>query len=162
MTVDRVFRDEWGRVLAALIGFLGDFDLAEEAAQEAFAVAAERWARDGTPESPRAWLVTAARNRAIDRIRRDRTLATKVRLLDIPEAGGDEHPAVGEPVEKTCRSRLLVALQASGHLGIGSGYALENEIAELPVRQARRQGVRRRSGVQRAGDREGGRESAKP
>ncbi|HEY6777202.1 MAG TPA: sigma-70 family RNA polymerase sigma factor [Thermoleophilaceae bacterium] len=80
-----VFRDEWGRVLAALIGFLGDFELAEEAAQDAFAAAAERWPRDGTPENPRAWLVTTARNRAIDRVRRDRTLATKVRQLDVPE-----------------------------------------------------------------------------
>jgi RNA polymerase sigma-70 factor (ECF subfamily) len=84
-----VFRDEWGRVLARLIGFLGDFDLAEEAAQEAFALAAERWPRDGTPEHPAAWLVTTARNRAIDRIRRDRTLAAKTRLLDVPEAVED-------------------------------------------------------------------------
>ena len=68
-----------------MIGFLGDFDLAEEAAQEAFAIAAGRWPRDGTPANPRAWLVTTARNRAIDRIRRDRTLAEKTRLLDIPE-----------------------------------------------------------------------------
>jgi RNA polymerase sigma-70 factor, ECF subfamily len=68
-----------------LIGFLGDFDLAEEAAQEAFAIAAERWPREGTPANPRAWLVTTARNRAIDRIRRDRTLAAKTRLLDVPE-----------------------------------------------------------------------------
>ena len=83
--LDQVFRDEWGRVLAALIGFLGDFDLAEEAAQEAFAIAADRWPRDGPPASPRAWLVTTARNRAIDRIRRDRTLAEKTCLLDIPE-----------------------------------------------------------------------------
>jgi RNA polymerase sigma-70 factor (ECF subfamily) len=84
-TLDQVFRDEWGRVLASLIGFLGDFDLAEEAAQEAFAVAAERWPRDGAPANPRAWLVTTARNRAIDRIRRDRTLAAKTGLLDVPE-----------------------------------------------------------------------------
>ena len=80
-------------MLAALIGFLGDFDLAEEAAQEAFAVAAERWPRDGTPANPRAWLVTAARNRAIDHIRRDRTLAAKARLLDVPETMED---SVGE------------------------------------------------------------------
>jgi RNA polymerase sigma-70 factor (ECF subfamily) len=86
VSLDRVFRDEWGRVLAALIGFLGDFELAEEAAQEAFAVAAERWPRDGAPANPRAWLVTTARNRAIDRIRRDRTLEAKVRLLEAPEA----------------------------------------------------------------------------
>jgi RNA polymerase sigma-70 factor, ECF subfamily len=87
--LDQVFREEWGRVLATLIGFLGDFDLAEEAAQEAFAIAAERWPREGTPVNPRAWLVTTARNRAIDRIRRDRTLAVKTRLLDVPTATED-------------------------------------------------------------------------
>jgi RNA polymerase sigma-70 factor, ECF subfamily len=77
-------------VLAALVGFLGDFDLAEEAAQEAFTVAAERWPREGTPANPAAWLITTARNRAIDRIRRDRTLIAKTRLLDVPEAVEDE------------------------------------------------------------------------
>jgi RNA polymerase sigma-70 factor, ECF subfamily len=84
-SVEQAFREQWGRVLAALIGLLGDFDLAEEAAQEAFAIAAERWPRDGMPDSPVAWLTTTARNRAIDRIRRDRTLAAKTRMLDVPE-----------------------------------------------------------------------------
>ena len=79
-------------MLASLIGFLGDFDLAEEAAQEAFAVAAERWPREGTPDNPAAWLVTTARNRAIDRIRRERTLSQKTGLLEIPEATMDELP----------------------------------------------------------------------
>ena len=88
--LEQVFRDQWGYVLAALIGFLGDFDLAEEAAQEAFAIAAERWPRDGVPDNPGAWLVTTARNRAIDRIRRDRTLAAKTRLLEVPEASGGQ------------------------------------------------------------------------
>jgi RNA polymerase sigma-70 factor, ECF subfamily len=77
-------------VLASLIGFLGDFDLAEEAAQEAFAIAAERWPRDGVPTNPGAWLYASGRNRAIDRIRRERTLAEKTRLLEIPEATVDE------------------------------------------------------------------------
>jgi RNA polymerase sigma-70 factor (ECF subfamily) len=95
--LEQVFRDQWGRVLAALIGFLGDFDLAEEAAQEAFAIAAERWPRDGVPANPSAWLVTTARNRAIDRIRRDRTLAAKTRLLEVPEAAEDRM----EPEETT-------------------------------------------------------------
>ncbi len=81
--LEQAFRDQWGRVLAALIGFLGDFDLAEEVTQEAFAIAAERWPRDGAPANPGAWLVTTARNRAIDRIRRDRTLAEKTRLLEV-------------------------------------------------------------------------------
>jgi RNA polymerase sigma-70 factor, ECF subfamily len=77
-------------VLASLIGFLGDFDLAEEAVQEAFAVAAERWPRSGTPDNPGAWLVTTARNRAIDRLRRERTLAAKARLLAVPEAAVED------------------------------------------------------------------------
>lgn len=80
-TLDQVFREEWGRVLSSLIGFLGNFDLAEEATQEAFAIAAERWSRDGVPSNPRAWLMTTARNRATDRIRRERALASKSGLL---------------------------------------------------------------------------------
>ena len=88
--LERTFRDEWGRVLAGLIGFLGDFDLAEEAAQEAFAIAAERWPREGEPVNPRAWLMTTARNRAIDRIRREQTLAAKTRLLAVSETVEDE------------------------------------------------------------------------
>ena len=82
---EQVFRDEWGRVVASLVSFLGDFDLAEEAAQEAFAIAVERWPRDGMPANPGAWLVTTARNRALDRLRRERTLAAKTRLLEIRE-----------------------------------------------------------------------------
>jgi RNA polymerase sigma-70 factor (ECF subfamily) len=99
-TLDRVFRDQWGRVLAALIGFLGDFDLAEEAAQEAFAIAAERWRRDGVPTNPGAWLVTTARNRALDRIRRDRTFAAKTRLLENPFADEDTVDSTTFPDER--------------------------------------------------------------
>jgi RNA polymerase sigma-70 factor, ECF subfamily len=98
--LDQVFRDEWGRVLAGLIGFLGDFDLAEEAAQDAFAIAAERWPREGAPENPRAWLLTTARNRAIDRIRRDRTFAVKTRLLDVRETVEDEMDETTIPDER--------------------------------------------------------------
>jgi RNA polymerase sigma-70 factor (ECF subfamily) len=98
--LERTFRDEWGRVLATLIGFLGDFELAEEAVQEAFAAAAERWPRDGTPSNPRAWLVTTARNRAIDRIRRDRTLAEKTRQLEVPEAVEDTVEEIAIPDER--------------------------------------------------------------
>ena len=79
--IEQVFRDEWGRVLACLIGYFGDFDLAEEAAAEAFAIAAQRWPSDGVPGNPGAWLVITARHRAIDRLRRDRVLAEKLRLL---------------------------------------------------------------------------------
>jgi RNA polymerase sigma-70 factor, ECF subfamily len=76
-----IFRAEWGRVLATLIGVLGDFDLAEDAAQEAFAIAADRWPRDGVPANPRAWLMTTARNRATDRIRRDRAFEARLGRL---------------------------------------------------------------------------------
>ncbi|MEA2211037.1 MAG: hypothetical protein QOF83_985 [Solirubrobacteraceae bacterium] len=79
--LEDVFRDQWGRVLATLIGVLGDIELAEDAAQEAFATAAERWPRDGQPVNPTGWLIATARNRAIDRIRRERTLAAKTEQL---------------------------------------------------------------------------------
>jgi RNA polymerase sigma-70 factor, ECF subfamily len=93
-SLEQVFREEWGRVVATLIGFLGDFDLAEEAAQEAFTMAADRWPRDGIPANPRAWLMRTARNRATDRIRRDRAVSTKYRLL----VAGDQAEA---PVKTT-------------------------------------------------------------
>jgi RNA polymerase sigma-70 factor, ECF subfamily len=75
--------------VASLVGFLGDFDRAEEAAQEAFAIAAERWPRDGVPDNPGAWLMTTARRRAIDRLRRERVLAVKTRALEVAEAVED-------------------------------------------------------------------------
>ena len=83
MTTDvgRVFKEEWGRAVAALTRVLGDIALAEDAVQDAFTAAIERWPRDGTPAHPGAWLVTTARNRAIDRIRRDRVFARKAELL---------------------------------------------------------------------------------
>jgi RNA polymerase sigma-70 factor, ECF subfamily len=102
-----------------LIGFLGDFDLAEEAAQEAFAIAAERWPREGMPDNPRAWLVTTARNRAIDRIRRDRTLAAKAHLLDVQqtvEDDVDETPIPDERLElifTCCHPALALEAQVA-------------------------------------------------
>ena len=75
--VERLFREESGRTVATLIRVFGDFDLAEEAVQEAFIVALERWPRDGIPANPGAWITATARNRAIDRLRRARVLATK-------------------------------------------------------------------------------------
>jgi RNA polymerase sigma-70 factor (ECF subfamily) len=105
--LEQVFRDEWGRILAGLIGFFGDFDLAEEAAQEAFAIAAERWPREGTPANPRAWLVTTARNRAIDRIRRDRTLAAKTRLLEVQETTEDDVEHKSRRLETTIPDERL-------------------------------------------------------
>ena len=131
--IEQVFRDEWGRVLAALVGFLGDFDLAEEAAQDAFTAAAERWPRDGTPANPRAWLVTTARNRAIDRIRRNRTLVAKTRLLAV-EAMEDqmaETPFVDERLElifTCCHPALQLDAQVALTLRALGGLSTE-EIA---------------------------------
>ena len=118
--IDRVFRDEWGRVLASLVGFLGDFDLAEEAAQEAFAIAAERWPREGEPSNPVAWLVTTARNRAIDRIRRERSFAAKAPLLV-----GEER-VVDEPEQTVIPDERLELLFACCHpaLAIDAQVAL--------------------------------------
>jgi RNA polymerase sigma-70 factor (ECF subfamily) len=79
--VDRVFREESGRAVATLIRVLGDFDLAEEAVQEAFVVALERWPGEGVPRNPGAWITTTARNRAIDRVRRAQRLVDKTEEL---------------------------------------------------------------------------------
>jgi RNA polymerase sigma-70 factor (ECF subfamily) len=79
--VDRLFRQEQGRAVATLIRVLGDFDLAEEAVQEAFITALETWPERGVPDNPGAWITTTARNRAIDRLRRRRVLAEKAELL---------------------------------------------------------------------------------
>jgi RNA polymerase sigma-70 factor, ECF subfamily len=134
VALEQVFRDEWARVLAALIRFLGDFELAEEASQEAFAIAAARWPRDGTPANPRAWLVTTARNRAIDRIRRDHTLAAKTRLLDVPDAMEDDVDETTIPDERLeliftcCHPALALESQVALTLRTLGGLSTE-EIA---------------------------------
>jgi RNA polymerase sigma-70 factor (ECF subfamily) len=81
--LDGVFREEWGRINAALIHQTGDWDLAEECAQDAFAQALRRWPRDGVPDRPGAWLMTVARNGAIDRLRRSRNYRAKVEELAV-------------------------------------------------------------------------------
>ncbi|ADP82493.1 RNA polymerase sigma factor [Pseudofrankia inefficax] len=96
MAVDAVFRDHWGRVVATLVGMFRDVELAEDVAQEAFALAAERWPRDGEPGNPTAWLITTARNRAIDQLRRQRVLAEKTRLI-AHERTEHLEPAMDEP-----------------------------------------------------------------
>ena len=79
--IERIFRAEYGRVLAILIALLGDFDLAEDALAETLLTALERWPGDGLPDNPAAWMVTVARRKALDRLRRDQTLAGKTALL---------------------------------------------------------------------------------
>src|SRR5688572_18783825 len=113
--IEALFRRESGRVLASLIGKLGDFDLAEDALQEAFATALERWPRDGVPDHPGAWITTTARNKAIDRLRsaarqdqRRSELAALTRIGGWPE--GPEPPDAHEegvsPIEDD-RLRLI-------------------------------------------------------
>jgi RNA polymerase sigma-70 factor (ECF subfamily) len=83
--VDAVYRSDWGRIVATLIRLVGDFDVAEEAAQEAFTIAVDQWPADGVPEFPRAWIIQTARHKAIDRIRRRTRLDSK---LDAYAASG--------------------------------------------------------------------------
>jgi RNA polymerase sigma-70 factor, ECF subfamily len=86
--VAEAFQQEWGKVVATLIRMTGDWDLAEECTQDAFTTALTRWASDGVPDRPGAWLTTTARNRALDRLRRSKTEAAKlqeVAVLSVPE-----------------------------------------------------------------------------
>ena len=79
--IEKIFRDEAGRALATLIRLVGDFDLAEDSLQDAFAVALERWPASGLPSNPRAWLVNVGRNKAIDRVRRNVSFRSKQQQL---------------------------------------------------------------------------------
>ncbi len=94
MTVEAAFRDEWARAVAILTRVLGDLELAEDAVQDAFATALERWPAAGAPDNPGAWIVTTARNRAIDRIRRERTLREKTAMLARLEALPEDEDGV--------------------------------------------------------------------
>jgi RNA polymerase sigma-70 factor (ECF subfamily) len=130
-SVEAVFREEWGRAVAVLARALGDLDRAEEAVQDAFALAVERWPRDGTPSNPGAWIVTVAKNRAVDRIRRERSFERKRDLLaqidmtvpDDPETTiPDErlalvftccHPALAPEVRVPLTLRMLGGLSTA-------------------------------------------------
>jgi RNA polymerase sigma-70 factor, ECF subfamily len=130
--VEEVYRSDWGRIVATLIRLLGDFDLAEEYAQEAFAIALDQWTLSGVPEFPRAWIVQTARHKAIDRLRRH-TLFTEriqpelVRQLEqslAPEYSSNEipderlrliftccHPALGPEAQVALTLRTLCGLE---------------------------------------------------
>jgi RNA polymerase sigma-70 factor (ECF subfamily) len=126
--VARVFREEYGRAVSVLVRVFGDIDLAEEGVQDAFAVAAERWPRDGLPPSPAGWIITTARNRTVDRLRREATRgdrqAQAVRLLQPGEideelAVQDDrlrliftccHPALAVPAQVGLTLRLIGGL----------------------------------------------------
>jgi RNA polymerase sigma-70 factor, ECF subfamily len=137
VALDAVFRDHWGRVLATLTRVLGDIELAEEAAAEAFAIAAERWPRDGEPVNPIGWLVATARNRAIDQIRRQQVLAAKTRLLArdleaVPEVAMDDSATIPderlELIFTCCHPALALDAQVALTLRAVGGLSTE-EIA---------------------------------
>jgi RNA polymerase sigma-70 factor (ECF subfamily) len=137
VALDAVFRDHWGRVLATLTGMLGDIELAEEAAAEAFATAAERWPREGEPANPIGWLVATARNRAIDQIRRRQVLAAKTRLLardleTLPEAAMNDSATIPderlELIFTCCHPALALDAQVTLTLRTLGGLSTE-EIA---------------------------------
>ena len=94
--VAATFHEEWGRIVATLIGLTGDWDLAEECAQDAFTRALEVWTRDGIPRAPGAWLTTTARHRAIDRLRRARVGETKEREQVMDARGAEPDESDGE------------------------------------------------------------------
>jgi RNA polymerase sigma-70 factor, ECF subfamily len=93
--VETAFREEWGQVFAVVVGTTGDWDLAEECTQDAFAAATATWGRDGIPHRPGAWLTTTARNRARDRLRRDSVGREKLQALSVLA----QHAGQGEPEE---------------------------------------------------------------
>ena len=131
--VAEVYRSDWGRIVAALIALVGDFDLAEECAQEAFTVAVEQWRASGVPEFPRAWIIQTARHKAIDRIRRRTRFAEKlesyassgaVRTAEEPDYNTDEipddrlrliftccHPALAHDAQVALTLRTLCGLE---------------------------------------------------
>jgi RNA polymerase sigma-70 factor (ECF subfamily) len=146
--VDRLFRRESGRAVATLIRVLGDFDLAEEAVQEAFAVALQRWPVDGVPDNPGAWITTTARNRAIDRLRREQRRREKTdeaqRLHDLEKLGDDMHEIPDDRLRLifTCchpalpmESRVALTLRTVG--GLSTREIARAFIATEPTIQQR-------------------------
>ncbi len=131
--VAEVYQSDWGRIVAALISLIGDFDLAEECAQEAFAAALEQWRVSGVPEFPRAWIIQTARHKAIDRIRRRSRFEEKLeayagsgelRTVEEPEYDTDEipderlrliftccHPALAHEAQVALTLRTLCGLE---------------------------------------------------
>src|SRR6266700_5632433 len=105
-SIEHVFREEYGRTVAVLVRYFGDIDLAEEAVQDAFAVAVQRWPADGVPPSPAGWIITTARNRAINRLRREASRADRHAEALLLQAPGEPGPGQEGPVRDD-RLRLI-------------------------------------------------------
>ena len=133
--VEALYRSDWGRIVATLIGLIGDFDLAEEAAQEAFAAAVDQWPVSGVPEFPRAWIIQTARHKAIDRIRRNARFEEKVesyansglvRTIEVPDYDSNEIPDDRLRLIFTCCHPAL-ALEAQVALTLRTLCGLETD-----------------------------------
>ncbi len=133
--VEEVYRSDWGRIVATLIGLIGDFDLAEEAAQEAFTAAVDQWRASGVPEFPRAWIIQTARHKAIDRIRRKARFEEKlesyatsglVRAIEEPNYDTSEIPDDRLRLIFTCCHPAL-ALEAQVALTLRTLCGLETD-----------------------------------
>src|SRR6202035_281339 len=131
--IEALYRSDWGRIVASLIGLIGDFDLAEESAQEAFAAAVDQWPVSGVPDFPRAWIIQTARHKAIDRIRRNASFEEKlysyvnsglVRTIEVPDYDSNEipddrlrliftccHPALAPEAQVALTLRTLCGLE---------------------------------------------------
>jgi RNA polymerase sigma-70 factor, ECF subfamily len=134
--IGAVFKEEWGRAVAVLTRVLGDLDRAEDAVQDAFTTALERWPHDGTPANPGAWVITTARNRAIDRLRREQSFARKAELL----ARLESLPAEEDDVSSIPDDRLaLVFTCCHPALGAEARVALTlREVAGLTTTEIAR------------------------
>src|SRR5437773_997545 len=161
--VDSVYRSDWGRIVATLIRLVGDFDLAEEAAQEAFAAAVNQWRASGVPEFPRAWILQTARHKAIDRLRRRTRFEEKLesyatsgfsRTLEEPDYDTNEIPDDRLRLIFTCCHPAL-ALEAQVALTLRTLGGLEtDEIARaflVPVATMAQRLVRAKGKIRDAG-----------
>jgi RNA polymerase sigma-70 factor, ECF subfamily len=164
MDFDKLHREESGRILATLIRLVGDFDLAEEMLQEAYATALQKWPVEGTPTNPRAWLITTARHKAIDRIRRDRSLEAKsveifrsARSVTEPDADFEEDDMVRDDrlrlIFTCCHPALPIEAQVALTLRTVCGVSTE-EISRaflVPVATMAQRLVRAKSKIRDAG-----------
>src|ERR1700681_3976613 len=136
-SLDALYRSDWGRIVATLIGLFGDFDAAEEGAEEAFAAAVDQWPASGVPEFPRAWIIQTARHKAIDRMRRQGRFQEKLESYIVSGLGrASEEPNNPEeipddrlrPIFTCCHPALALEAQVALTLRTLCGLGIE-EIA---------------------------------
>src|ERR1700674_5394280 len=123
--LEQLYREDYGRIVAAVIRRVGEFDLAEEAIQDAFAAALEQWPREGIPVNPRAWVIGAARHKAIDRIRRRGRLDDKLREISALEETLADEPSDDEGPSDTVPDDRLRLISPCCHPAL----ALEAQVA---------------------------------